>query len=384
MSVEPNILEPVSSKEKHPPLSVTHPVLAKEADGWDPSAISGGSHKSLRWKCKSGHNWNAIVKSRTAGRGCPVCSNKKVLEGFNDLATTHPELAKQADSWDPTSVTFGSAKRMGWVCDKGHRWEAQISDRRETGCAVCSGRKVLAGLNDLATTHSEIASQAHNWDPKEVSQKSGLIKEWKCEYGHIWKTTIATRTQGKGCPYCKGQRVWVGFNDLNTTHPKIAQEAVGWDTTKYTAGSGKKLKWVCSEGHTWDTRIISRVKGSNCPTCSSTQYDPNDVGYLYFLENPKWEMLQIGITNQPEKRLAKHARGGWEVVEIQQMDGLLARNWETSILQMLRGSGVVLGPIDIAGKFDGYSEAWSKATFEVKSIKELMKLTEEFEDESKV
>jgi hypothetical protein len=44
----------------------------------------------------------------------------------------------------------------------------------------------------------------------------------------------------------------------------------------------------------------------------------------------------------------------------------------------------VLGPIDIAGKFDGYSEAWGKATFEVKSIKELMKLTEEFEDESKV
>ena len=80
----------------------------------------------------------------------------------------------------------------------------------------------------------------------------------------------------------------------------------------------------------------------------------------------------------------QNARGGWEVVEIQQMDGLLARNWETSILQMLRGSGVVLGPIDIAGKFDGYSEAWSKATFEVKSIKELMKLTEEFEDESKV
>ena len=34
----------------------------------------------------------------------------------------------------------------------------------------------------------------------------------------------------------------------------------------------------------------------------------------------------------------------------------------------------------IAGKFDGYTEAWSKSTFEVKSIKELMKLTEEYED----
>ena len=160
------------TKKEKQPLSVTHPELAKEADGWDPSTVSSGSHKSLRWKCKSGHSWNAIVKSRTAGRGCAVCSNKKVLQGFNDLATTHPEIAKQADGWDPTSVTFGSAKRMSWVCDKGHRWEAQISDRRETGCAVCSGRKVLAGLNDLATTHSDIALQAHNWDPKKVSQKA--------------------------------------------------------------------------------------------------------------------------------------------------------------------------------------------------------------------
>jgi hypothetical protein len=29
---------------------------------------------------------------------------------------------------------------------------------------------------------------------------------------------------------------------------------------------------------------------------------------------------------------------------------------------------------------DGYSEAWSKSAFELKSIKELMKLTEEFEE----
>jgi hypothetical protein len=33
----------------------------------------------------------------------------------------------------------------------------------------------------------------------------------------------------------------------------------------------------------------------------------------------------------------------------------------------------------IAGKFDGYPEAWSRSTFEAKSIKELLRLTEEFE-----
>jgi hypothetical protein len=47
---------------------------------------------------------------------------------------------------------------------------------------------------------------------------------------------------------------------------------------------------------------------------------------------------------------------------------------------MLRANGAELSNDKIAGKFDGYSEAWSKSTFEVSSIKELMRLTEEFED----
>lgn len=61
------------------------------------------------------------------------------------------------------------------------------------------------------------------------------------------------------------------------------------------------------------------------------------------------------------------------------MGGLISREWETSILQMLKAKGADLSNAKIAGKFDGYSEAWSKSTFEVKSIKELMRLTEEYE-----
>jgi hypothetical protein len=47
---------------------------------------------------------------------------------------------------------------------------------------------------------------------------------------------------------------------------------------------------------------------------------------------------------------------------------------------MLKSKGADLSNEKIAGKFDGYSEAWSKSTFEVRSIKELMRLTEEFEE----
>jgi hypothetical protein len=50
---------------------------------------------------------------------------------------------------------------------------------------------------------------------------------------------------------------------------------------------------------------------------------------------------------------------------------------------MLRTKGADLSNKEIAGKFDGYSEAWSKSTFPARSIKELMRLTEEFEQSNK-
>jgi hypothetical protein len=50
---------------------------------------------------------------------------------------------------------------------------------------------------------------------------------------------------------------------------------------------------------------------------------------------------------------------------------------------MLKARGADLANSKIAGKFDGYSEAWSKGKFEAKSIRQLMDLTDEFENQSK-
>ena len=94
-------------------------------------------------------------------------------------------------------------------------------------------------------------------------------------------------------------------------------------------------------------------------------------------------MYQIGITNHPDTRLGNHKSLGWEITELRgPMDGHLTQQWETAILRMLKANGADLSNDKIAGKFDGYSEAWSKSTFEVRSIKELMRLTEEFEAKS--
>ena len=103
------------NKDKKP-LSETHPELAKEAFGWDPAKVMPGSNNKYKWKCQKNHVWTAIVSSRTrAKNGCPFCGHQKCLTGFNDMATTHPELAFQAFGWDPKNYIapflFGSTNK---------------------------------------------------------------------------------------------------------------------------------------------------------------------------------------------------------------------------------------------------------------------------------
>jgi len=372
-------------------LATKFPDLAIEADGWDPSEVISGSNKKFKWKCQFGHKWSAIASSRTSqGTGCPVCSNHKVETGINDLETTHPELAKEAFGWDPKKVNPGSPSKLQWKCSNGHIYSAPPFRRigRNTGCSICANKTLLIGFNDLATTHPELAKEAFGWDPREVNagrgiQKSGKTnqkRKWKCSRGHIWEATPASRTNThhqSGCPVCTGNLLLIGFNDLATTHPELALEANGWDPTQVVAGGKKKVKWKCSIGHVWSQTISERKSGTNCPSCAKSGFDPNKEGWLYFLEHSDWEMLQIGITNVPDDRLATHKRLGWEVLELRgPMEGDLARQWETDILRMLRKKNAAVGSTDIAGKFTGYTESWIKHSFPVSSLRELMNLVQ--------
>lgn len=92
-------------------------------------------------------------------------------------------------------------------------------------------------------------------------------------------------------------------------------------------------------------------------------------------------MLQIGITNDPKTRLQSHSQLGWETLEVRgPMDGYLTRDWETSILKMLKLKGATLGDSEVAGRFDGYTEAWLEETFPAKSLRDLMDYVEELEE----
>jgi len=368
-------------------LATLFPDIAAEADGWDPSEVVGGGQIVRSWKCKLGHKWEVKVSHRThSGSNCPVCANKKILKGFNDLATLFPDIAAEADGWDPSEVFSGLDRSLSWKCKLNHSWKASPDSRtgRGNGCPICGNKKLLRGFNDLQTTHPQIAAEANGWDPSLFFAGSGKKMDWKCPLGHTYSAVLSSRALGTNCPICANRVVLPGFNDLETRFPEVAAEAYGWDPSREIFGSTKMRRFKCAKGHIWMVRIAHRTTdGSNCPGCSSTGFNPSKDGYLYFLRSDPWGMLQIGITNVPDDRLADHRRLGWELVEIRgPMDGYLTQQWETAILRMLKAKGADLSNEKIAGKFDGYSEAWSKSTFEVKTIKELMRLTEEFEDKN--
>lgn len=207
----------------------------------------------------------------------------KLVIGVNDLKSQYPDISKEAYGWDPATVIAGTNKKKDWKCKLGHVWNASVDSRttRSTGCPICSCQKILVGFNDLETRFPEIAKGADGWDPKTVIAGTGKKLRWKCEYGHTWDAAVNIRTSQKTkCPVCSNQKVFAGFNDLQTKFPDIASEAYGWDPTSIIAGTAKKLGWKCELGHTWFATVDNRTsKGQGCPICSNKQVLPgfNDL-----------------------------------------------------------------------------------------------------------
>ena len=149
-------------------LAKVHPELVSE---WSernfpltPDDITYGSNKRVWWKGSCCHEWQASVKARSKGEGCPICSGARVVAGINDLATINPRLVSEwseKNTIKPTEVTAGSHKKVIWKCEHGHEWTATVKSRtiNKTGCPYCSHNKVLAGFNDLASQFPQIAAE---------------------------------------------------------------------------------------------------------------------------------------------------------------------------------------------------------------------------------
>lgn len=133
-------------------LATQNPLLARE---WNyeknkitPFEVTSSSGKKVWWRCSNDHEWETTVSKRAIGTGCPYCSGKKVLKGYNDLETINPILARE---WNydkniailPSEVSVHSARKVWWKCSKcNHEWQATIDKRSNgRGCPKCAKKK---------------------------------------------------------------------------------------------------------------------------------------------------------------------------------------------------------------------------------------------------
>ena len=115
-----------------------------------PDQISYGSNKKVWWKGTCGHEWEAIIKNRGKGHGCPICSSNLIIPGINDFKSRHPELMpewSEKNTLDPSAVGEFANHTAIWRCRLGHEWKARIADRSKGhGCKRCA---------DIAATKPE-------------------------------------------------------------------------------------------------------------------------------------------------------------------------------------------------------------------------------------
>ena len=122
-------------------LAEVHPELVSE---WSeknlpltPDDITFGSNKKVWWKGACGHEWKTSVKARSNGEKCPICSGARVIAGINDLATLEPLLEKQ---WSEKNKIKPTEVSIG---SHGGAYISGISERCKSSLSCeesCSGQ----------------------------------------------------------------------------------------------------------------------------------------------------------------------------------------------------------------------------------------------------
>ncbi len=213
----------------------------------------------------------------------------------NSFINNFKEIAKE---WHPTKngkllptmVTYGSHKKVWWVCFWKHEWVSTVNDRTNSnhshGCPYCSNKKV-SKENNLAYKHPDLICEWHptqngKLTPYDVISGSKKKVWWICSKNHSYYSSINTKTsQNQGCPYCSGKRV-SEENCLFVKSKKLSEE---WDYLKnkkltpkdVTSNSAKKVWWLCSKNHSYLAAINDRMTNhSGCPYCSGHKVSQNN------------------------------------------------------------------------------------------------------------
>lgn len=292
------------------------------------------------WLCADEpHSYEATIQKKLTLKGCPYCSNRRLLPGFNDLPSALPAVYSEwspKNTLDPHSLLVSSRERVLWLCSKEsckHEWISPVVHRRNgSGCPRCSVSGPRAVNFELSVASSSAVMEywdeaANRLSPEHIGKGSHQAISLVCKLSHRWEesarkvvsraerlnrnraeslkrdgvgaqtearpqtenhfkgqeesraksfagTEVPLLTADSICPYCSGEVLLQGFNDLKTIYPKIAAQ---WHPqlngkrlpTDCLPSSYERVWWLCEQGHTMSRLIAYRtLRYNECSYCT--------------------------------------------------------------------------------------------------------------------
>ena len=270
-----------------------------------PAEITRKYPNKVWWHCENNHSWSESPKRRLSNNiGCRICNqlrgldstNKRIIERKGSLLDAIPQIQKY---WAEDNLMLasdlppGSNKTIwlnrpsdGELISTSPKALTRSSDVLDKEIGIIKKQTSMPHRADsFAARHPELMNEwldSNSRAPDSIAEFSGYLADWCCSNcGYKWKTTIASRSSGRGCPKCSkkvGSQKRIAQKvekdgSASERFPNLRKEwhpvkNSGVDLENKTAKSGFLAWWQCDYGHEWRASIANRTAGSACPLCA--------------------------------------------------------------------------------------------------------------------
>ena len=163
------------------------------------------------------------------------------------------QVAEKAPHIKVTGVYQGNRVPIGHYCTiHDVNWDVSPFNflQHPNGCYKCQSEVLEKHYFTRRKTdvqfRQEVEALGTGIVPMEEYKGTHERMPFMCKEGHVWPSTPHDILDGYGCPFCAGNAVLKGYNDLWTTNPEMAQMLrdpnVGY---KISRGSHREVEWIC-------------------------------------------------------------------------------------------------------------------------------------------
>jgi hypothetical protein len=227
--------------------------------------------------------------------------------------STTEEFIKKAnkihgDKYDYSLVNYEYSRiKVKIICPEHGEFEQKANNHiNGQGCPVCgqikTNEKLKTNIEDFIKKSNLVHKNKYNYSKVDYKNTGTRVIIICPEHGEFEQFPVH-HIKGVGCGKCNGG-YQLTTKDFIERSNKIHKNKYDYSKSKYTKAKNK-LIIICPEHGDFEQDAYSHMKGCGCPSCNggSNLTYTNDNKFLYLFKDIKNNLIKIGISYNPEKRL---------------------------------------------------------------------------------